>query len=46
MNLSLMNGLVDALQHPTLEARLEPSPERCCGAGRTPVVDHSMIDKG
>jgi len=47
MNLSLMNGLVDTLQHPTLEARLEPSPGRCCVVlGQTPVTDHSMIEKG
>ena len=30
MNLELMGGLVEALEHPTLQAHLAPSPGRCC----------------
>ncbi|HEX3087065.1 MAG TPA: helix-turn-helix domain-containing protein [Ilumatobacteraceae bacterium] len=30
MNLCLMDGLVDTLQHPSLEAHLRPEPGRCC----------------
>jgi predicted ArsR family transcriptional regulator len=30
MNLCLMGGLVDTLEHPSLEAHLEPAPGRCC----------------
>ncbi len=30
MNLELMSGLVEALEHPSLEAHLAPTPGRCC----------------
>jgi predicted ArsR family transcriptional regulator len=30
MNLQLMNGLLDVLELPGVEARLEPTPGRCC----------------
>jgi predicted ArsR family transcriptional regulator len=30
INLALIEGLVDTLQHPTLEAHLEPAPGQCC----------------
>jgi predicted ArsR family transcriptional regulator len=30
MNLELIGGFVERLEHPTLEARLAPTPGRCC----------------
>ncbi len=35
MNLDLLSGLLDGLQHPDLEARLEPTPGLCCVRLRT-----------
>ena len=32
MNLALLGGLVDGLEHPCLSAALEPGPRRCCVA--------------
>ncbi len=39
MNLQLMTGFVDGLEDHNLQARLEPSPQRCCVllAKRTPA---------
>jgi predicted ArsR family transcriptional regulator len=35
MNLDVLSGLVDGLQHPDLDARLEPTPGSCCVRLRT-----------
>ena len=35
MNLDLLSGFLGALHHPELEARLEPTPGRCCVRLRT-----------
>ncbi len=36
MNFELIAGLLDGLEHPTLAARLEPDPGRCCVRLREP----------
>jgi predicted ArsR family transcriptional regulator len=41
MNLALMNGLVDGLEGPALEARLEPTPGQCCVRLRKPGANRS-----
>jgi predicted ArsR family transcriptional regulator len=46
MNLSLMDGLVDTLQHPDLDPHLEPAPGRCCVLLSRRPADHSMMDNG
>jgi predicted ArsR family transcriptional regulator len=46
MNLDVMRGLTDALQHPSLEARLEPATGRCCVLlTEQPTVHHLVVDK-
>jgi predicted ArsR family transcriptional regulator len=45
MNLELMGGLVDALQHPGLEALLEPAPGGCCVRLTESTIRHPVIDK-
>ena len=47
MNLSLMDGFVDTLAHPGLEAHLEPAPGRCCVLlTQHAARDQSVIDNG
>jgi predicted ArsR family transcriptional regulator len=43
MNLELMTGLLDGLEHPTLVARLEPAAGRCCVCLREPDVPSSPL---
>lgn len=52
MNLQLLSGLVDALEHPNLEAHLEPTPGLCCVRLRDsdhrspqPTIHQPGIDK-
>jgi predicted ArsR family transcriptional regulator len=46
MNLDLMHGLTDTLQHPSLQARLEPAPGRCCVLlSEKPMLHHPVVDK-
>jgi predicted ArsR family transcriptional regulator len=47
MNLELISGLVERLEDPTLEARLAPTPGRCCVrlTDRTTDVTRAVIDK-
>jgi predicted ArsR family transcriptional regulator len=47
MNLELIRGFVETLEHPTLEARLAPTPGRCCVrlTDRTTAVTREVIDK-
>ena len=52
MNLQLLSGLVDALEHPNLEAHLEPTPGLCCVRLREsdcrpqqPTIHQHGIDK-
>jgi predicted ArsR family transcriptional regulator len=46
MNLELMAGLVDGLELADVEARLEPTPGRCCvHLIEQPTIHHPGIDK-
>jgi predicted ArsR family transcriptional regulator len=43
MNLDLMNGLIDGLEESNLEARLEPTPGRCCVRLRMAGADLATV---
>jgi predicted ArsR family transcriptional regulator len=46
MNLELIGGFVETLEHPTLAAHLAPVPGRCCvHLTEQPTINHTVIDK-